>query len=165
MNGALVVTDCETKDAPEGLLIEIVVAPPVLVIVLLDVRRLTLWPAVPSKTSNPIWLAVLIVTVWLPPSETRFVEPTLEAVKGLGGTKKSLALDTVPAGVARTRCPEVAGLGTATERLVVVALEGFDGAMLNFTLSLAEVVSKLVPLIDTDVPGVPTEGEKLVIVG
>lgn len=42
MNGALVVTDCDAKDVPDGLLIEIVVAPPVLVIVLLDVRRLTL---------------------------------------------------------------------------------------------------------------------------
>lgn len=86
-------------------------------------------------------------------------------MNGLGGTKKSLVLETVPAGVATTRCPDVPGPGTLTERLVVVAAEGIDGPTLNFTLSLAVVVSKFVPVIDTEVPGVPIDGEKLVIVG
>jgi hypothetical protein len=165
MNGALVVTDWETRDEPLGLLMEIVVAPPVLVIVLLDVSKLSLWPAVPSKTTKPMLLAVLIVTVRFPPTETRLLKPTLDAPKEPGGTKKSLVLEMDPLGVLKTSRPEVAPLGTDVDRLVVVAEETSVDWILNFSLSFAETVSKFVPLTDTEVPGVPMLGLILEIVG
>jgi hypothetical protein len=71
----------------------------------------------------------------------------------------------VPAGVVITRCPDVPVLGTLTDKLVAVAVDGVTRPVLNFTRSFVEVVSKFVPLIDTDVPGVPMDGVKLEIVG
>src|SRR6266404_969771 len=121
MNGALVVTVCETRAVPSGLLMEIAVAPPELVMVLLDVSKLTLWPAVPSNTTNPILFAVLIVTVRFPPMDTRLLKPTSDATKVPAGTKKSFVLEIVPLGVVTTSRPDVAPLGTLVDKLVVVA--------------------------------------------
>src|SRR5712692_2947198 len=59
-------------------------------------NKLTRCPAVPSNNINPILLAVLIVTVLVPPSVMRPVKTTSVAWKGGGGTKKSAALVAVP---------------------------------------------------------------------
>ena len=61
--------------------------------------------------------------------------------------------------------PEVAPPGTVTTILVEVPVDTIAGVPLNFTILLAGVVSKLVPLIVTDVPTNPLVGLKLVTVG
>ena len=61
--------------------------------------------------------------------------------------------------------PEVPLGGTLAGILVAVAELIGARAMLNLTLSFAAVVSKLVPVIVTAVPGVPMVGVNPVIVG
>jgi len=61
--------------------------------------------------------------------------------------------------------PVVAPLGTVATSFVVVALVIVAVTPLNFTVSLAAVALKLLPLIVTDVPTTPLVGLKLVIDG
>ena len=61
--------------------------------------------------------------------------------------------------------PDVALAGTDTPRLVAVAVLTCAKALLNATRLLEVVVSKLVPLIVTEVAAVPMFGVKPVIVG
>src|SRR5690348_16147868 len=80
--------------------------------------------------------------------------------------KKSAALVAVPVGVRTVIGPDVvADDGTAVEMLAVVALVTSADVMLNFVKSFAGAVSKFVPVMVTDVPGVPIVGVNPVIVG
>src|SRR5262245_17841306 len=122
---------------------------------------LTCWPAVPSKTIRAILPTLVMVALTLaPPVDARPVKDTSAVVLGGGGTKKSSLVCVDPPGVARDTRPEVAPTGTGTE--VFVALDDAIGAgmMLNFRRLLVAVSSKLVPVIETAVPGVPVVGGK-----
>ena len=62
--------------------------------------------------------------------------------------------------------PEPVPGGAAVVKVVGLAAEVWtDAFILNFRRSFAGTGSKLVPVMVTGVPGVPIEGEKLVIVG
>ena len=80
----------------------------------------------------------------------------------MGATVKLAALVTVPPGAVTWRVPVVASVGTATVMVVAVEVNGTRGLPLNFT-SVAPL--RLVPVIVTTVPGAPTAGVKLVMVG
>ena len=71
----------------------------------------------------------------------------------------------MPPGVDRDNRPDVAPPGTATEIFVPVDEVIGAGTMLNRRRLWVGVGSKLVPMIKTGVPGVPTVGVKLVMVG
>ena len=127
---------------------------------------LTCWPAAPSKTISAILPTALIVALTVaPPIEARPVNATLAAVFGAGGTKKSSALCVAPPGVESDSRPEVAPPGTGTEMFVAVADVIGAGTMLNRRRLLVGVGSKLLPVIETFVPGVPIVGAKLVMEG
>ena len=129
--------------------------------------RLTAWPAVASNTTSPILLAVpSVATTLLPPRAMRPVKITSAAVNPGGGTKKSSALCPVPPGCVTTRWPDVAAGATATASDVDVALLALARARRLKVIRLRIAAgSKSVPVIDTLVPGVPTVGVKLVMVG
>ena len=74
-------------------------------------------------------------------------------------------LTAVPDGVVTEIRPKPIAKGTLVEMVVLVVALTVARAMLNFTLLLAGVVSKFVPVIVTGVPGVPLVGLKPVIVG
>lgn len=61
--------------------------------------------------------------------------------------------------------PVLAPAGTFTVRLVAVAAVTVAAVLLNFTVLLAAVVEKLVPVRVTLVPTVPEVGENPVMVG
>jgi len=71
-----------------------------------------------------------------------------------------------PCGVATVICPEPVPPGTAAVRLVTVeAAVGENATLLNSTRLFAAAESKFVPVMVTDVPAIPIEGVKPVIVG
>ena len=84
---------------------------------------------------------------------------------GDGGMMKSDVDVTVPYGVVTLIRPEPVLPGTVPVRDVEVPLVSWAYATLNRVRSLGSRVSKLVPVMVTDVPAKPVVGEKLVIVG
>jgi hypothetical protein len=112
-----------------------------------------------------MWPPVEIVTGVGVAKEICPVKSTSEAVYGDGGTKKSVALVTVPNGVETDSRPEPALAGTVVSSVVVVAVVIAAMVLLKRVTSFADVVSKLVPLIATAVPGAPIDGVNPEIVG
>src|SRR5436309_1905432 len=113
-----------------------------------------------------ILFGVVIVAVRLGPSTVmRPVNSTSDGVYELGGTKKSVALVAFPDCVITEIGPVRTPTGAVTPRLVeVVVLIALTIALNRIVLSAA-VGSKLVPVIVTAVPAVPTIGVKLDIAG
>lgn len=107
----------------------------------------------------------LVVEVKLSPVRM-IAEPTLPApgVKPvmIGPTVKLAVLVAEPPEVVTLTLPVVASAGTATVMVVAVEAVGTIGLPLNFT-TVAPL--RLVPVIVTTVPGAPTNGVKLVMVG
>jgi hypothetical protein len=79
--------------------------------------------------------------------------------------KKSSLLTTFPNGVLIAMRPDPVPRGTLVAIVVAVAELTAERALLNTTLLLATVISKLVPVMVTAVPGVPIVGLNPVIVG
>jgi hypothetical protein len=98
----------------------------------------------------------------------RPVKATCAAVNPPVGTKKSVALTAVPAGVATRIGPDRAVVGTTASSAVVAAAVTSVlgvGAPVNDTRLFVVTGSKFVPLMVTVVPGAAIVGVKLVIVG
>lgn len=81
------------------------------------------------------------------------------------GTVKFVADVAVCPATVTVIVPVVAASGTEVVMLVAVLAETTASAPLNFTMLLAGVVLKFVPVIVTEVPTTPLVGLKLVIVG
>src|SRR5215218_704138 len=133
------------------------------------VPRLTLRairrPAAPSKRIMPILLATEIGTARVSPIAILPVTSTSAAVYGDGGTKKSPVLVARPLGVLTAMWPEVADAGTRALIVVAVAELTAPRYPLKDTLLPPLAVSKLVPVIVTAEPAVPTVGVKPLMVG
>jgi len=112
--------------------------------------RFSFCPAVPSKTTKPILLAVLIVAVRLEPSTVILpVNSTSEAVNGGGGMKKSVLLTPEPNGVLTLMRPDPAALGTVVAMELLVEEEILARVLLNFKLLFRTLVWKLLPVTVT----------------
>jgi len=132
----------------------------------LETFRLILCPAAPSNTTRPILLAVLTVAVRLgPPIAILPVNSTSVAAYGDGGIKKSSALVAFPNAVATDIRPDPVPVGTVATRDAPVEALTVERPLLNSTLFFQGVGLKFVPVIVTDVPGVPIAGVNPVIVG
>jgi hypothetical protein len=108
---------------------------------------------------------VVIEKVLATPMVSRPLTSTSAATEGGGGMMKSSVLRASPSGVRTEISPDPAAPGTSAVRLVEVAAVTRPRVRLNITWSLATSGSKLVPVIVTALPTVPTAGEKPVIVG
>jgi hypothetical protein len=95
----------------------------------------------------------------------RSVVMTWEAVKPVGGTKRSSALVVEPAGVATRTRPEVAPGGTGKAMLEVEAVAILPRTCPIATVFSAAVEPKLLPLTVIDVPESATLAERLLIEG
>jgi hypothetical protein len=126
----------------------------------------TLCPALPSKSSNPMLFALPIDTVVAVPNVVRAVKATWAGVKPVGGMKRSAELVVVPAGVFKEMCPDPASAGTTMVMLdEVTALGTAAGVMFTISRSFCTLVSKLEPVIATDAPGAAIWGVKEVMPG
>lgn len=110
-------------------------------------------------------MTVVIVTVAVPPIDILPTNSMSLGPYGLGGTIKSDELTAFPSGVVTETRPDPVAVGTVAAMLVALTVPNTAFEILNDALSFEAVVSKLVPVIVTEVPAGPDVGVKLVIVG
>ena len=110
-------------------------------------------------------MAVGTDTVNDPVAVTRAVVATSDATYGLGGIKKSLALNVVPRGLVTRRRPVVVEVGTVAVKVVADADATKARLKWNCSRSFAKAASKFVPVMLTEVPTGPMVGENPVMDG